>query len=48
MTGLLDFFCFFDTEEMDDDADVEQPESEVAEAHYVWQYFTVTNRMLHT
>ena len=28
---------------MDDDADVEQPESEVAEAHYVWQYFTVTN-----
>ena len=31
MTGLLD------------DADVEQPESEVAEAHYVWQYFTVTN-----
>ena len=26
-----------------DDADPEQPESETAEAHYVWQYFTVTN-----
>ena len=25
------------------DADLEQPESEVVEAHYVWQYFTVTN-----
>ena len=26
-----------------DDADPEQPESETAEAHYVWQYLTVTN-----
>ena len=25
-----------------DDADPEQHESETAEAHYVWQYFTVT------
>ncbi len=24
-------------------ADPEQPESEAAEAHNVWQYFTVTN-----
>ena len=26
-----------------DSDDPEQPESETAEAHYVWQYFTVTN-----
>ena len=25
------------------DADLKQPESEVAEAHFVWQYFTVIN-----
>ena len=28
---------------MNDADDVEPPESEVAEAHYFWQYFTVTN-----
>ena len=26
-----------------DDADLEQPESEVAETHYVWRNFTITN-----
>ena len=25
------------------DADLQQPESEFAEAHNVWQYYTVTN-----
>ena len=28
---------------VDDDADPEQPESETAEAHYVWLYLTITN-----
>ena len=43
-TGLLKFLLL---SRMDghgiNDADLEQPESEVVEAHYVWQYFTVTN-----
>ena len=26
------------------DADLEQPESEAAHAHYVWQYFSVINQ----
>ena len=42
------FFCvcvvFMRMEEgIDADADPMQPESEAAEAHYVWQYFTVEN-----
>ena len=27
-------------------ADLQQPESEFAEAHNVWQYYTVTNRKI--
>ena len=36
-TGLPDFVLPIN------DADLEQPVSEAAEAHNVWQYFTVTN-----
>ncbi len=37
-------FLFTRMEDASDaDADPEHPESEAAEAHYVWQFFSVTN-----
>ena len=44
--GPFLFLCVVFTrmeERIDTDADPMQPESEAAEAHYVWQYFTVEN-----
>jgi hypothetical protein len=39
----LIFVLFTRTEDGIDDADPEQPGSESAKAHYVWQYFTFIN-----
>jgi hypothetical protein len=40
---LIIFFITRMEDGIDDDADPKQPGSESTEAHYVWQYFTLTN-----
>ena len=41
--GYFSFLLIFGAMNQKKFHDLQQPESEVAEAHNVWQYYTVTN-----